>query len=473
MSGSAKVTVTVKRRGRTVDGPLPNRPVRMMPGGVAGIVYGGDVYPLHAGDTIDLDDTSIPKGRCPGFVSPGTKIPYAASKTPTSSSARRRVSTPILADDAWTIEHNKFGNYVVFDADRATATAVVAAVQQSGLDVVRWDESVRAAFNGRHYDWFIRLKLDAPREEAVRRVRAALTPVKASAPAEQAADAEELRLARLEAQVAELARKAVALQLATTAGYVEELKAQLQAVELRAKSAEARARKLTASERRVVTENARLTQELDTARALADAPATQIDLDEYSQLVDLYSKERDQAREDADERAAAAAEANERAMRLEVDLANALAQLENANEAREAAQASAARGSAARGKSLTARKVMSLMWPSLVLHSDTEDIILRCFPDPRPLLLALSRLDTGVLKIKNVEGHKHLREVVDHIATGDKDAADMGRIYYREVELDGERRRWVFVHRKKDDKEQKHELARLARLDPERDLDYM
>lgn len=472
MSGSAKVTVTVKRRGRTVDGPLPNRPVRKMPGGVAGVVYGGDVYPLHVGDIIELDDTSIPKGRCPDFVSPGTKIPYAPGQA--AAGRKQQASAPILADDAWTVENNKFGNYVVFDADRSTAGAVVTAVQRAGLEVVRWDESVRPAFNGRHYDWFIRLKLDAPREEAVRRVRAALAPVTSVQSPEPAQDTEELQLARLEAQVAELARQAVALQLATTTDYVEELKAQIRTMESRAKAAEDRTRQVTASERRITTENARLAQELELARQLTEAPAAQIDLDEYSQLVDLYSKERDQAREDAELHEAAAAEADERARRLETDLANALAQLDIANDAREAAQANASRGAAtSRGKGLTARKVMTLLWPTLILHSDSEDVILRCFPDPRPLLLALTRLDAGVLKIKNVEGHKHLREVVDHIATGDKDAADMRRIYYRDVELDGEHRRWVFVHRKKDDKEQKHELARLARLDPDRDLDYM
>ena len=83
------------------------------------------------------------------------------------------------------------------------------------------------------------------------------------------------------------------------------------------------------------------------------------------------------AREDAELHEAAAAEADERAGRLETDLANALAQLDIANDAREAAQVNASRGATtSRGKGLTARKVMTLLWPTLILHSDSGDVIL-------------------------------------------------------------------------------------------------
>lgn len=75
----AKVDITVKRGARVVDQKL-QRPVRVLPGGAAGVAYHGRVYPLRRDHSIDLEDAARDKSQCPGFVEKGRPIPYAASR---------------------------------------------------------------------------------------------------------------------------------------------------------------------------------------------------------------------------------------------------------------------------------------------------------------------------------------------------------------------------------------------------------
>ena len=77
-----------------------------------------------------------------------------------------------LGIEDWYLESNHFGHYLVFDASEASAKRLVEAVGTSGLGVRRWAESVRAADNGKFYDWFIRLEFDGSRDECIRKVEA-------------------------------------------------------------------------------------------------------------------------------------------------------------------------------------------------------------------------------------------------------------------------------------------------------------
>jgi hypothetical protein len=70
--GSRKVSVAVRTgQGEHVE-HLTDRPVRRMPDGVSGVVYGGRVYPVNEGMFICLDDPSVPKVDCD--ASPDTNL---------------------------------------------------------------------------------------------------------------------------------------------------------------------------------------------------------------------------------------------------------------------------------------------------------------------------------------------------------------------------------------------------------------
>lgn len=166
--GSQQVDVDVFSSGRHVDGPL-RRPVRVLPSGSAGVVYGGEVYPLHAGNRIDLTEDSYDKYACTEFVIDGAPIPYVHPRPAWNSSPTD--DRPLLAEGSWNLESNRFGHYVVFDADEETAQAVVDRLAQSSLGVRRWDASHRPANDGRFYDWFVRLTFEGEGDECLRQVR--------------------------------------------------------------------------------------------------------------------------------------------------------------------------------------------------------------------------------------------------------------------------------------------------------------
>ncbi|BBX27429.1 hypothetical protein [Mycolicibacterium alvei] len=136
------------------------RPVRLMPGGVAGIVYSGWVYPLYEGDVINIADDARSKEECNVFVSADVAIPYA--RRPASA-----VADGALGIEEWYLETNRFGHYLVFDGSEEAAERLVEAVDTIGLGVRGWGESWRPADNGEFYDWYIRLGYNGTREECV------------------------------------------------------------------------------------------------------------------------------------------------------------------------------------------------------------------------------------------------------------------------------------------------------------------
>ena len=162
---SQKVDVNVRSDGDVLE-VLRRRPVRVLPTGEAGVVYAGEVFPLYFGDVIDLADKPYDKYDCNEFVATGRAVPYA--------SVRHSQAATQLDIGRWSIEHNRFGNYLVFDADEDTAELVAQLMDDAGLGVVRWDASSRPADDGYHYDWFIRLKFAGTGDVARARVSDAL-----------------------------------------------------------------------------------------------------------------------------------------------------------------------------------------------------------------------------------------------------------------------------------------------------------
>ncbi|HEY4753338.1 MAG TPA: hypothetical protein VIH37_08640, partial [Candidatus Limnocylindrales bacterium] len=157
---SLKVTVNVWRRGVVVDFAT-ERPVRRLPDGVSGVVYGGDVYPLRrrdGGSAIDLGDAGIPKERCASFVALTESLVFLDAHA-----AQSVVRT--LVPDKWSIESNRFGHYVVFDGAETFADEVVARLEADDFVVKRWGASTRSAADGYFYDWFVRLDYDGGHEE--------------------------------------------------------------------------------------------------------------------------------------------------------------------------------------------------------------------------------------------------------------------------------------------------------------------
>ena len=100
----------------------------------------------------------------PEVPATGQAIPYARF-----GRSWRRGAAGVAA---WYVETNRFGHYVVFDADEHVAEALAGRLDDVGLDVIRWDESFRPADNGIQYDWFVRLGFDGDKADVIRLVDA-------------------------------------------------------------------------------------------------------------------------------------------------------------------------------------------------------------------------------------------------------------------------------------------------------------
>lgn len=163
---SRKVTLLVRNAGQLVDGPLLDRPVRKLPSGVAGVVYLGAVYPLYAGDVIDLRDKPFDKQDCSGFVGAADTLRYQQPPPP----SKRASSAATFIPKRWYVETNRFGHYLVFDGTQKQAADLAARLEGSPLGLIRWGESTRPADDGHHYDWFARLEASEPREHCLKQI---------------------------------------------------------------------------------------------------------------------------------------------------------------------------------------------------------------------------------------------------------------------------------------------------------------
>lgn len=139
-----------------------DRPVRLMPNGLAGVVYRDEVYPLYAGNIIDLDDSPLEKELCQRFLVWGAPIPYWPEPAE-DSAVDGEFPTEDLGIGAWYLESNKLGHYLAFDASETAAERLAAAIDESGLGVLKLGASFRPAADGQQYDWYIRLRFRGSR----------------------------------------------------------------------------------------------------------------------------------------------------------------------------------------------------------------------------------------------------------------------------------------------------------------------
>ena len=166
-------------------------------------MYAGKVFPLLRGNRIDLSAAAVDKSKCSRFLAPGQVIPYTEVDGGSSDDG--------AGIDAWYVETNRFGHYVVFDAGEDVAEALAGRLDDAGLDVIRWDESFRPADDGVQYDWFIRLGFNGERSEVIRLVEAQVRAMGSRhvAPKHQA---DESQLDKMRRSLLEVAQKLVAAQ---------------------------------------------------------------------------------------------------------------------------------------------------------------------------------------------------------------------------------------------------------------------
>jgi hypothetical protein len=167
------ISMLVGRSGVQVAGPLPDRPVRVLPDGQSGAVYCGAVYPLYEGGWIDLDDDPIDKDACRGFVTADHAMLVRQGSAPAGD--RLDVSS-------WYVESNRFGQYLVFDSTETVAGRVATALSESKLGLIRWGESYRPADDGRQYEWFARLEFAGSRDDCLTEVSRLLVGATPAAP---------------------------------------------------------------------------------------------------------------------------------------------------------------------------------------------------------------------------------------------------------------------------------------------------
>ena len=136
---SQQVVVRVLDGESLVDESI-RRPVRLTPDGFAGVVYAGAVYPMFAGNVVDIAGPSWEVEDCNRFLLAGAPVPYAQRVDGQSS------NPPFGGlHGEWTVETNRFGHYVVFNASERVASLAVDSLEAAGVSVQRWDVSHRAA----------------------------------------------------------------------------------------------------------------------------------------------------------------------------------------------------------------------------------------------------------------------------------------------------------------------------------------
>jgi len=138
------------------------KPVRVTPDGFAGISYGGSVYPLVAGNSINLEGVSWEIEDCNRFLISGSPIPYAPEQK-----NRMGENEFLNLTIEWNLDEAPTGFYLAFNADFVSARQVIRTLEINGLGIQRWDVSHRQADNGKFYDWFARIETPAPYSDVV------------------------------------------------------------------------------------------------------------------------------------------------------------------------------------------------------------------------------------------------------------------------------------------------------------------
>ena len=445
---SRKIDLFIMQSGELLDGPLTDRPVRRRPDGVAGAVYRGMVYPLQVGGVIDLDDEPCAKSEC-GFVQWDEAIPYATVADVRSSI----LASKFLLDGQWTIETNSYGHYLVFDGLEEQRSEVVRALLAAGIGVRRQGASVRAAFDGYHYDHFVRLDFDGTSEECLAAITQALTvlspdqtghplPVR---PSIEAPNVERL-LADKDFELSVL-KEQLNQQQASAALRVQVLERLLAAAKSERDEWAAHFQDLQPSG--LLRAGDRLAEE---KIAALEAELAALQQDHESFVTYANELERDAA------------------LHLQTEVEARRAHERRAEALNTELQALRALGADRRVGRVTGdaegilKDLLHATFPRLGFDDDSYNEILVRFPRRAPLFEALRKLDQNDdLPVHVLSGYPTVRKVNVHIQTGDPSASNMGRIYLREG-LPG-KAFTVFVRCKTDKAEQNRTIRNIASVD--------
>jgi hypothetical protein len=130
---SLKLDMAVGSDGRVIGTPV-GHPVRRNPIGVSSVVCDGRVYPRCQGNYDDIADETHTEAEFPAFVEDAPEVVCMLTR------AAPRRATLI---SKWSVEHNRYGTFLVFHAENATAASVIDLIEGAGLRVKRWGASTR------------------------------------------------------------------------------------------------------------------------------------------------------------------------------------------------------------------------------------------------------------------------------------------------------------------------------------------
>ena len=425
------------------------RPVRLTPDGYAGVVYAGAVYPLFDGNVVDIAGPSWEVEDCNRFLLTGPTVPYAPRYG--AADAEQRLTR---FDGEWSIETNRFGHYVVFNASERAATGVVDALENSGLTVQRWDVSHRTSSDGKFYDWFARLRFKGTREEALALVARAFAPVATDAVATAPTGPAPTRVEDLEAQVEKLLDLTAALR--ERANVSEAAAGQFT---LRLAAATEREAKLAGDLNRALEHQRSLQSQIaELSRSPEQTAETREFLErqaETEELLELALAENADLRQGLIKFRERTEHGESQVLVLEATVLGLQERLEELGEQeRERRRIAAARTVPRRG----VPGFLESAFARLRFVLDSVEVLAN-LDAPSSVMRSLLLIDMGENIGKDLEGMTGWREV-SKLATGIAGSEDMGRIYYKP---DGSEV-IVSVHVKQDGKEQRRHIERLRSI---------
>ncbi|WOC63280.1 hypothetical protein RI444_22300 (plasmid) [Paenarthrobacter sp. AT5] len=314
----------------------------------------------------------------------------------------------------------------------------------------RWDVSHRTASDGKFYDWFARLRLQAGRDEVIARVSAAFSP-SAVSPLPDLLQPEDTRLEDLTAQVERLLDQTITLQERLTGSELE-----VHNLRQRLKAATDREAKLSADLKRSLEHQKTLRTQIATLanstepsnyakELLAEQKETEelleFALSENAELHSSIANWRTRAEQDG--------------ARI-VSLKATMSALQD--RIQEFQQQEGERRRTTTNSTVPRRGVLGFLdtiFSRLVFVLDGAEVLANV-ESPASLLRSLVQIDMGENLGKDLEGVRGWREI-SKLSTGIAGSEDMGRLYYKP---DGNRV-LVSVHIKQDDKEQRRHIDRL------------
>lgn len=424
------------------------RPLRLTPDGYAGVVFAGAVYPVFDDDVVDIAGASWEIEDCNRFLFSGASVPYARRNGDAIGPSRFEGF-----DGEWTLDSNRFGHHVVFNASERVAAEVVGALEAADLSVQRWDVSHRTASDGKFYDWFARLRLQATRDEVISRVSAAFSPTAASSVTDPLPPVD-TRLEDLAAQVERLLDQTIELQERLSGSEKEVV-----GLRQRLTAAAARENKLSTDLTRALEHQKTLLNQItalaSSTEQSANAKEFLAEQKETEELLEFALSENADLHSSIANWRAQADQDDARILSLEATMSALQDRLQELEQQERERRRSTANSVAPRRGVLG---FLDTVFSRLVFVLDSAEVLANV-EAPASLFRSLVQIDMGENIGKDLEGIRGWREI-SKLSTGIAGSEDMGRLYYKP---DGNRV-LVSVHIKQDDKEQRRHIERLRSM---------